>query len=623
METREGIKILYFLILFISIVSSAYGMGTIEGTISVKQDDNVPFNVIYTINLSASTNRMRLTSINLAVGSDINDKSLSNQYTLDDNIINLKQGSHELISIPVDFSSSKLNAGDFANWISDVNGTNYWDKAWYRAEIVPLVGDPVTLEAAGKPFFIKGGYLAEDSESIEIRTNQYPQIELKSPPNMKEFYISNLSPSVEIIFEYKPSDDVNLKNCTLYVDDKIHYPSEESPESNQNYTFQRSLNLSGNYSWYIRCCDNEGKCNDSNTRNLFVNYDKPPVVHLISHKNASLTINEPVEFRCKANDDQKVLGCTLYIDNNSVNNNPLYENDEYVFKHTFTGKEDLGDHEWYVQCFDNAQQQNNCSYKLRINLVSPPVVYVQKYILPEYKLPYIAYSKITDAISDSPAGGTIMVIGSGAEYDERNITIDKPLNLIGLKYPIINGDINSNSLIIKSNNVTIQGFKIVGSKIGIYASIEEDNLSYYDINLSNNILVGGDYGISLDGYSSLRNISIINNKIIGTSYGLTLYCPNYLEPKTKLTGNTNTIINNSISGCVRGIWLEYCPQIYILNNTLQENEYSIYVKNSQNGIIGYNNISRSDFGVAKCRSSITITNNTYSTNGRNEITRCL
>lgn len=641
---------LCLIILFMPIVSPCKGIVTfdIEDNISFEQDENNPFVVIYNINLSTNMTSMRLISINLTVGSDKNDKSINCHYTFDnitqkdEYIKNLKKGSYKLISIPVDFNSPKLNSGDFADWVSDVNGTAYWDKAWYKIEIVPLVGNSKILEKEYAPLFSKNGYITKDLATIAIRTNQCPQIELEFPPNMQNFYI-NKSSSIKIVnFSYKPFDDVCLKNCTLYVNDIPDLSPEEWPINNKSYTFMRQLNLSaGIYTWYIKCCDDEGKCRNSDIRIIKVNYDDPPIISLIPQNDTSFAINEPLKFRCNAYDDQRIINCSLFIDNDYINSDFLIENNEYIFKHTFTNFRDIGDHEWHVECCDNLSQCNNSSYSLRISLLPQTVLFVvpeaflqYRHVISEEANPNVYYSKISEAIAElPPSGGTIIVMGYGAEYEEQNIILNKPVNLTGIGYPIIRGNYefkslninyNNAALIIKSNNTIIQGFKLINHEMGIYSVTQGCNFSYSNLSIINNIITGCGYGVSLDSYNNLENIIVSNNSIENSSYGLTLYCPYYLQGVSHINESRNIIIKNLISGCYVGILLESCPKVNISNNEIYLNDVGVYVKNSDKIIINCNNISRSHFGIAECDSNITKINNNYlNIIKENEVSRCL
>ena len=106
------------------------------------------------------------------------------------------------------------------------------------------------------------------------------------------------------------------------------------------------------------------------------------------------------------------------------------------------------------------------------------------------------YTSVQTAINNAPGGGTVTV--SAGTYSE-TVTIDKPLTLRGAKSgndarnrtvndgseSIINGGSQS-ALVIKSNNVTVDGFQIQQTGNGPHTVTTTANFS--DIKLENNIV---------------------------------------------------------------------------------------------------------------------------------------
>lgn len=173
-------------------------------------------------------------------------------------------------------------------------------------------------------------------------------------------------------------------------------------------------------------------------------------------------------------------------------------------------------------------------------------------------------SPLTSAIRNSSKNDTIFV--HKGEYAEGLITITKPITLLGIDKPIINGNGKNELFLVKSDSVTISGFTVKNTGISyLYerAGIRIE-LSHYCL-ISNNTFINTCYGV-YSGKSSHN--TIINNTIIGNSTlneasagnGIHCwYCSYY------------TIENNSISLQRDGIYLEFTTDSKILNNTSEKN----------------------------------------------------
>jgi len=82
-------------------------------------------------------------TVKLIVGPNFNDYSIFEEYTTDATV-----GAHSSSEVPfsINFRIPKFMRGDYGLWAADKNDTSIWEKTWYRAEIVPLIGDTVVLE---------------------------------------------------------------------------------------------------------------------------------------------------------------------------------------------------------------------------------------------------------------------------------------------------------------------------------------------------------------------------------------------------------------------------------------------------------------------------------------------
>ncbi|MFZ1617551.1 MAG: nitrous oxide reductase family maturation protein NosD, partial [Flavobacteriales bacterium] len=72
--------------------------------------------------------------------------------------------------------------------------------------------------------------------------------------------------------------------------------------------------------------------------------------------------------------------------------------------------------------------------------------------------------KLAPVLASAQAGDTVRVLEG--IYAEGTITIDKPLTLIGVGRPVIDGTGgDGNVIIVTASDVTVQGFLIRGTKV--------------------------------------------------------------------------------------------------------------------------------------------------------------
>lgn len=119
------------------------------------------------------------------------------------------------------------------------------------------------------------------------------------------------------------------------------------------------------------------------------------------------------------------------------------------------------------------------------------------------------YRSIHAAVIASGAGDTIYV--EPGLYKEKNITISNPLTLIGLQFPVLDGEHQYEILSLKSNHITIRGFKIIHS--GVSSMNDIAGIKIYncrEVTVTNNILEDDFFGIYVQAGTKCR---IENNDI--------------------------------------------------------------------------------------------------------------
>ncbi len=219
-----------------------------------------------------------------------------------------------------------------------------------------------------------------------------------------------------------------------------------------------------------------------------------------------------------------------------------------------------------------------------------------------------AYSSIQSVMKLAQSGDTILV--HPGIYKEGNIIIDKPIAFIGIDYPILDGEQQYEVLSIKSNHVTIKGFKVQNSSqstlydsAGI-KSYEVSHLLIEDNDLSENYF--GIY-IQYGTHCIIRNNTIHASQVVESRSGNGIHC---------WKGDSIQIIGNRISGHRDGIYLEFVTGSIIWRNVSKNNlRYGLHFMFSHNNTYVTNYFKNNGAGVAVMYSrNVHMMNNTFEEN---------
>ena len=217
-------------------------------------------------------------------------------------------------------------------------------------------------------------------------------------------------------------------------------------------------------------------------------------------------------------------------------------------------------------------------------------------------------TSIKQALAKAAAGDTIRI--HAGIYREGNIEIRKPVALIGVGNPIIDGEKEYEPFSIFAPYVTISGFTVKASGQSSIRDIAA--IKVYDthhITIADNTLDDNFFGIYLQ---ASRQCTVRNNRL--TAYGAT----------EQLTGNgihswksdSLYIIGNSITGHRDGIYLEFVTHTDVRDNVASDNRrYGLHFMFShENGYYG-NTFSRNGAGVAVMYTKrVRMENNVFSEN---------
>ncbi len=178
-------------------------------------------------------------------------------------------------------------------------------------------------------------------------------------------------------------------------------------------------------------------------------------------------------------------------------------------------------------------------------------------------------------------------------YAEGNIIIDKPVHLVGIGYPVIDGQGKVEVITIKTNGASITGLKIINSgnsSLNDLAGIKV--LKSKNVTITNNILYNNCFGIYLSNCSG----SIIqNNTVTGTGTGQQSSGNGIHLWKC----NTIKILNNTIKGQRDGIYFEFVTASLIRGNHSETNlRYGLHFMFSDDDTYEDNTFVNNGAGVA-------------------------
>ena len=215
---------------------------------------------------------------------------------------------------------------------------------------------------------------------------------------------------------------------------------------------------------------------------------------------------------------------------------------------------------------------------------------------------------IKQAIALAQNGDTILV--APGTYREGNLIIAKQLTLKGLNYPVLDGQNRFEVVSIKSNNVVVDGFKIIHS--GVSNIDDYAGIKVYDsreVEIKNNILEDTYFGIYLQ-YA--KKCMIANNQ-------LTAYNNNEQESGNGIhcwKSDSLNIVGNKVTGHRDGIYFEFVTNSLIKQNLSFNNiRYGLHFMFSNNDTYVTNSFLGNGAGVAVMYSNkVKMLNNTFKEN---------
>jgi len=198
---------------------------------------------------------------------------------------------------------------------------------------------------------------------------------------------------------------------------------------------------------------------------------------------------------------------------------------------------------------------------------------------------------IQSAVTNAAVGDTL-IIEKGI-FNENEITIRKPLTVIGESYPVINGREKGNVFLVAAENVHIRGLKIINT--GMSNMDDSAGIKFFDsknCTVEDNILEETFFGLH---FSNSSNLTIKNNRLSShaereyqTGNGIHLWkCRN------------SFIEGNSVQGHRDGIYLEFVTNTVSTKNMIEGNKrYGLHFMFSHDNSYIQNTFSKNGAGVA-------------------------
>jgi nitrous oxidase accessory protein len=173
------------------------------------------------------------------------------------------------------------------------------------------------------------------------------------------------------------------------------------------------------------------------------------------------------------------------------------------------------------------------------------------------------FSTIRSAIDNSSPGDTIYI--EKGLYREKNLVISNAITLIGIGFPVLDGEHKYEMLSIRSDHVTIRGLKLVHS--GVSSMDDIAGIKIYnrrDVVIERNIVEDAFFGIYVQAG---MHCTIINNIVTAFSQteqqsGNGIHC---------WKCDSMLIRENKISGHRDGIYFEFVTNSYIEQNSSTNN----------------------------------------------------
>jgi nitrous oxidase accessory protein len=219
-----------------------------------------------------------------------------------------------------------------------------------------------------------------------------------------------------------------------------------------------------------------------------------------------------------------------------------------------------------------------------------------------------AFSTIKSAIAAAKSGDRVMVYHG--VYQDKNLRIEKSIDLIGIDRPVLDGGGKHEVVTIVAPNVTMSGFEVRNggvSSLEDYAGIKITGTDH--VTLKDNIIRNCNFSIYL---SKAKDCQVLANDVRGTP-GNEQNSGNgiHLWSCERITVNDNQSRDHR-----DGIYLEFATESVIERNVVEDNlRYGLHFMFSHGNAYRFNSFQRNGAGVAVMYSrNVEMTSNLFAYN---------
>lgn len=201
------------------------------------------------------------------------------------------------------------------------------------------------------------------------------------------------------------------------------------------------------------------------------------------------------------------------------------------------------------------------------------------------------FKTLKAALGTAGPGDTVFV--HEGFYAEGNLLIDKPLAIIGLNFPVFDGQLRDEIFTIKSDNVLLRGLQVQNS--GTMSTIDLAGIKVLAVNkirIEENRVFDCNFGIYLSNTTGCR---VFKNEVRGP----------ILEEQNIGNGihlwkcDSAAILENHITGQRDGIYFEFVTNSEIQRNLSEKNmRYGLHFMFSHNDHYSNNTFRNNGAGVA-------------------------
>ena len=198
----------------------------------------------------------------------------------------------------------------------------------------------------------------------------------------RRVYIDTHSPSLELIFPsqnevvdnnnvtftFNVTDNIDdSTSCNLSINGEVEFTGNMSNGTN----IVGILLTDGNKTWDVKCWDDAGNTNTSQTINFTV--FAPPKINLEEPINNFITRNSTINFSYTPIDALGITNCSLYINDILNQTDSLIEKN--VINNFILSGVSEGFHNWSVECTDNPEHNiNRSNYRNFSRDLTPPTI---------------------------------------------------------------------------------------------------------------------------------------------------------------------------------------------------------------------------------------------------------